>query len=227
MIRTFEPIPSIVRAHLEQHAREVLDVRLGGGVVDDGRAGRERGRHERVLGAHDRRLVHEEVARAQPAARRDDRVRRAGRVDDRPERAERVEVRVEPAAADHVAAGRRHVHAPEAREQRPRAQERRADPLGQHAIDLAGGDVVRLERDDVLLAPLHLDPEALEQGEHRLDVLDARHVANDDLLLGQQRGRQRGQRAVLVAGGHDRPRERPPALYDELLHEARVPCRLS
>ena len=84
-------------------------------------------------------------------------------------------------------------------------------------------EVLGAQRDDVLLAPLDLDPEPLEQREHRLDVADARDVAHDDLLLGEQGGRKRGQRTVLVPGGHDRSGERPAALYDELLHGARVP----
>jgi hypothetical protein len=139
-----------------------------------------------VLGAHDRRLVHEEVTRAQPAPRRNDRVRRARRLDDRPERPEGVEVRVEPAAADHVAAGRRHLHPPQSREQRPGAQERGPDPLGQDAVHLAAGELVGLERDHVVLAPLDANAESLQQREHRLDVADARHVAHDDLLIGQE-----------------------------------------
>jgi hypothetical protein len=66
---TFEPIPSMSRAHLHEHPREVLDVRLRGGVADHGRARRQRGGHQRVLGRHHRRLVHQEVAWAQPARR--------------------------------------------------------------------------------------------------------------------------------------------------------------
>ena len=75
----------------------------------------------------------------------------------------------------------------------------------------------------MLLAPLELDAQTLEQREHRVDVLDARHVAHDDLLLGEQGGRECGQRAVLVPGGNDRAGERPAAFDHELLHGARVP----
>ena len=53
----------------------------------------------------------------------------------RAERREGVEVRVEAPAADDVAAGRRHAHAAEAREQRAGEQERRADALGELAVD--------------------------------------------------------------------------------------------
>ena len=91
------------RAHLVEHAREVLHVRLGGGVADHGRAGRQRGGHQRVLGAHHGRLVHEEVGRAQPAVGRAH-ADVAVVLDLGAERAEGVEVRVEAAAADDVAA---------------------------------------------------------------------------------------------------------------------------
>ena len=55
------------------------------------------------------------------------------------ERAEGVQVGVEPAAADHVAAGRRHVGLAEARQQRAGEQEGGADALGQLGVDLACG----------------------------------------------------------------------------------------
>ncbi len=59
-------------AHRDEHPRQVLDVRLGGGVADHGRAARQRRGHQRVLGRHHRRLVHQEVARpAGPARRRE------------------------------------------------------------------------------------------------------------------------------------------------------------
>ncbi len=67
---TFEPIPSIGGAHRDQHPRQVLDVRLGRGVADHGRAARQRRGHQRVLGRHHGRLVHQEVARPQAERRR-------------------------------------------------------------------------------------------------------------------------------------------------------------
>ena len=53
---------------------------------------------------------------------------------------ERVDVRVEPAAADHVAARRRHGRAAEAGEQRPGEQERRPDLAAEHRVELRLGD---------------------------------------------------------------------------------------
>ncbi len=123
------------RAHAGQQPREVLHVRLRRRVADDGRAGRERRRHQRVLRAHHGRLVHEEVARLQAAVGRAQ-ADVARVLDVRAERAERVEVRIEPAAADHVAAGRRQQRLAEAGEQRPGDQERGADPLGQGGVDV-------------------------------------------------------------------------------------------
>ena len=81
--------------------------------------------------------------------------------------------------------------------------------------------------DGVLVAPLDLHAEALEQLEHGLDVADPRHVAHDDLLLGEQGCRQRRERAVLVPGRRDGARQRPPALDHELLHagDGTVPFR--
>ena len=138
--------PVDLGAHLDEHAREVLHVRLGGGVADDGVAGRQRGGHQRVLGRHHGRLVHQEVARREAARRGQQDV--AAVLDARAERLERVEVRIEPAAADHVAAGRRHQRAAVAREQRAGEQERGADALGQLAVDVGRRHPIGADRDD-------------------------------------------------------------------------------
>ena len=160
------------RAHAVEHAREVLHVRLGGRVADDGRAGRERRGHERVLGAHHRRLVHEEVARHEAAVRGVE-LDVAAAADDGAERAEGVEVGVEPAAADHVAARRGHQRGAEAGQQRPGGEERGADALGQLGGQPRWCHPSACRARLLPSSALDLDAEALEQAEHRLDVADA------------------------------------------------------
>src|SRR5918999_727683 len=203
-------------AHLHQQPGQVLHVGLGRGVVDDRRARRQGGRHQGVLGRHHRGLVHEEVAGVQ-AVRGAQLVGAAG-ADLGPQRAEGVQVRIEPPAADHVAARRRHVRSAEAGEQRAREKEGGADALGPGGIDGGVRDLVALHRDRVLVAPLGLGAEPHEQLDHGLHVPDPRRVAEHDLVARQQRGCERRQGGVLVAGGHHRPREWGPALDDELLH---------
>ena len=100
--------------------------------------------------------------------------------------------------------GRRHQGVAEAREQRAGEQERRADPLGQAAVDLVPIDVGGVDRHLARAEPLDLRAEPLEQQRHRLDVADPRHVAQDHLVVGEQAGGEDRQRAVLVSGGHDR-----------------------
>ena len=140
----------------------------------------------------------------------------------RAESAERVQVRVEAAAADHVPARRGHLGAAEAGQQRPRDEERGADPVRDLGVDLRLAHVRRAEGDDVLVAPVDAHAEPAQELEHRLHVADARDVAEDDLLLGQEACRKRRQRRVLVTRRHDRARQRLTPLDDELLHE---PCR--
>ena len=112
-----------------------------------------------------------------------------------PSAAKRVEVRIEAPAADHVAAGRRHHRAAEAREQRAGEQERGADRLGAAAVDLrVRVDVGGAQADLVLAEPVDRDAEALEHREHRLDVADPRDVADDDLLA-RSAPRRRGSAA--------------------------------
>jgi hypothetical protein len=135
------------------------------------------------------------------------------------QRTERIEVGIEPPASDHVSAGRRHPHAPEARQQRSGEQERRPDPLGQLLVDHAVlGDVRSVDRDLALTGPAHACAEALEQQHHRLDVADPGDVPQRHLVLGQQAGREDRKRAVLVSGRDDRACKRRPALDHEFLH---------
>ena len=205
-------------AHAGQQPREVLDVRLGRRVADDGRAGRQRGRHQRVLRAHHRRLVHEEVARPQAAVGRAQ-ADVAAVLDVRSERAERVQVRIQAAAPDHVAAGRRQQRLAEAGEQRPGDQERGADLLGQVGVDVGLGDRVGLQGDDVPVAPVDLHAEILQQHDQGLGVADPGHVPEHDLLVREQARGQQRQGRVLVAGGHDGAGQRHAAFDDELFHQ--------
>ncbi len=110
---------------------------------------------------------------------------------------------IEPAAADDVATGRRHVGAAEPREQRSREQERRPDPLGEAAIDLLAHDVSGVDRHLAVADPAHAGAERLQQQDHRLDVADPRHVAQDHLVLGEQARGENRQRTILVSGGND------------------------
>ena len=137
------------------------------------------------------------------------------------EGAEGVEVRVEAAAADHVAAGRRHVGAAEAGQQRPGAAgTRRGCARRSSASTVACGSTSSArERDHVLVAPLGLHAEVARAARPspprrgcagRCAARPPRSVSSA--------GGERGQRGVLVAGGDDRAGEGRAAFDDELLH---------
>ena len=148
----------------------------------------------------------------------------AAAVGDRAHRAEGVQVRVQAPAADHVAAGRRHHGAAEAREQRPGEQERGADQLGQLAAR-SRPRARRAAHSASSFGPRQLDLHAdrREDLEHRLDVADARHVAHDHLVLGEDASGEDRQRPVLVPGRDHRAGQRDAAFDDELLHERWAP----
>ena len=98
------------------------------------------------------------------------------------ERLEREQVGIDAPAADHVAARQRHVGAAEARQQRAGEQDRGADALREPLVERRRADVGGAHADLVALRPVDLGTEVDEQLEHRLDVADARHVAEHDRL---------------------------------------------
>ena len=207
-----------VRPHLDEHPREVLDVGLARGVADDRRPRRERGRHERVLGGHDRRLVHEHVAGAQaPRASRTmsrsartpaPSARKASRCGSRRRRP------MTSPPGDGISARPKRASSGPASRNEARMRSACSRSMLASAVDAGGAD-----GDLVLVAPLGADAEPAQDPEHRLDVADARHVAHDDLLGGQDRGGEDRESTVLVAGRADRAGQRHAAVDDELLHE--------
>ncbi len=174
---------------------------------------REHGRHHGVLGAHHARLAEEDLggrAAGRSAARSGARRSTCGA-----ERLEGVDVGVERAAADEVASRRREHDVAAARQQRPREQERAADPLGKHLVDLGMRDLLGTDAQLVVAHPFGVDAEIDEKREHRLDVADARHVRDRHRLGREQRRSDDRERAVLVAGDADPAAERPAALDHE------------
>ena len=139
--------PLDLGAERDEEAAEVLDMRLAGGVADHRLALGEHGRHDDVLGRHHARLVEEDRLAAQP---RRAHLEAAVDLDLDAELGEAVDVRVEPAPPDHVAAGRRHGRAAEAREQRAGEQERGADAAAQLLVELGLVHAGRVDPDLVL-----------------------------------------------------------------------------
>ena len=204
-------------AEADEEAAEVLDMGLAGSVADDRLAFGEHRRHDRVLGAHHRRLVE-----VHPLADELLGAEVVGAVDlhRHAELGEGVDVGVEPAAPDHVASRGRHDGPAEAGEQRPGEQERRADLAAEIGVELGLRDAGAIDAHLVRPRPGGVGAEVDEQLDHHLDVADARQVREQHLLGGEHgRGEDR-QSAVLVPGCTDRAGERATALDDERLHEA-------
>ena len=76
----------------------------------------------------------------------------------------------------------------------------------------------RAERHLVLAAPGDAAAQPGDDLEHRVDVADARDVAEAQLRVGQHRGRDQRERAVLVARRDDGAGERRAAVDDEAVH---------
>ena len=151
------------------------------------------------------------ISQAQSAGRRAQ-LDPAGAVDAGAEVLEGVEVGVEAAAADEVAAGRRHLASPKRASSGP-ASRNEARICAESSSSTTGvGDVRGAEADAVVADPGDLDPELLEQRDLGLGVADARHPVQQHLLLGQEAGGEDRQGGVLVAGDGDLAGQRRAAL---------------
>jgi hypothetical protein len=148
------------RAERDEEVGEVLHVRLARGVAEDGGALRGDGRHERVLGAGDARLVEEDVGAAELGRLHLDDV---GELVRRAELFECEEVRVEPAPADHVAPGRRERDAAAPAQDRAREEDRAADALGERAVEVRRNDLLGVHVYGVAAGPRDLDAERRDQ----------------------------------------------------------------
>ena len=185
-------------------------MRLARSIRDHRLAGSGRCRHHRILGRHHRRLVHVDVCAAEAAAQ----LIAPGVLELRTELRERVDMRIEPPPADHVAARRWNTRAPEPGEQRPREQERGANPAREPRVHFMR-DVLRVDADLVLTGPFGLGAQTREQIDHRVDVPDAGHVGERHRLVCEQARREDRQRTVLVAGRADAPGDRVAPFDDE------------
>jgi len=85
------------------------------------------------------------------------------------ETGERVNVGIEPAAADHIASGRRHARPANPCEQRAGNQERRANPAGELRVDFVVTISAAWQPHRVIARPFDLDPEVPQQLEHRVE----------------------------------------------------------
>ncbi len=206
-----------LRAHLVEEIREIHDLRLGGGAVDDGRAlGEHRGHHHVVRTEDGGALFAAEVhLRATEFARKNlhiavlDAVHRAQRL-------EALEVKVDRPIADHAAAGKRNDRLLLPAEQRPK----HADGCAHFPHNLVGSlrlDVLRLDPDRAAGA-LHTRAEMREDLEHVVDVREVGHVGDRARLLREKGRSEDGQRAVFAAGDADASVELVAAVHENFIH---------
>ena len=194
--------PLDVRAERDEEAAEVLHVRLARGVADHRLPGRENGRHDRVLRRHDARLVEEDAA---CRAGRSARSCRSGTPMSisAPSSANawmcgsrRRRPITSPPGGGTLTPPRRASSGPASRND---ARIRLHSSSSRSRLRIVGGRDAHLVRP----RPLGVGADVGEQGDHRVDVADARHVRQRHRLVGEQARGEDRQRAVLVPRGAD------------------------
>jgi hypothetical protein len=125
-------------------------MRLAGGVAHEGLALAHHGGHQDVLGAGDRGFVKEHLGTGSGPLHR--KVVAAVEADGGAQLLQAIEMRVQPAAADHVAAGRKTACLAGAVQQRRHTQDGGAHLVAQGAADLTGIDTGHLDADTLATA---------------------------------------------------------------------------
>ena len=205
------------RAHLLQHADEVLDLGLDGGVAQLGDAlGEHRGEQHLLRGA-DGRVGQPDLGAAQPL--RGLQVLAVGALlDRRAELPQHVEVEVDGTAADVAAAEARDEGVPEAVQQRAAEEDRDA---GGARVRVDVGDVraldVRGVEDELagLLAGAHGGAVQFQKPAYDPDIADVGHVAEPARFAAEQRGDHRLRYEVLRAADSDLALERGAAVDEQ------------
>ena len=186
-----------------------------------GLAIRECRRHHEILGARDGDGIQH-----QPGATQSIRTGPDVTAFDRDVRAHGLkagDMDVHGSRADGAAARQGDVGASETRDQRAEHQDRGAHGLHQLIGCKAFLDRRAVDLDPHPLVDGHCGAHAPEQLHRGGDVLQMRHVGDDDRVVGQQRRGEDGQRGVLGARDAHFALERHAALNLQLVHSARRP----
>ena len=211
------------RAHAAQHAGEIHDLRLGGGVVNHAHAVGEHGGHQDVLGAGDGGHVELNLGALQV---RDLAVYvAAGELEGAAERLQALQVLIDRPHADGAAARKRDVGLSTAGQERAERQHARAHLAHEVIRRLVEGHALRVDLHAALRprrVPLPPDQagaaQAPEQRERRADVHEVWHVVDDVLTGRQQRRDKQGERGVFGAADVYGAMQRHAAVGDQLVH---------
>ncbi len=210
-----------VRPHRSQAAREVDDLRLARGVLEDRGAVGKGCRHHQVLGPRDRDHVEDETHAGEPLRARTHIA--VLEIDLGAHRHESLDVLVDGAQPDRAAARKRHPRLAAARDQRAERQDRRPHRLHELVGRERPVDGAGVELDGAGIAGVDADAHLREQPLHRPHVVEPRDVGEDERLVAKERRAQERQRGVLGARDADFAAERVAAVDDEPVHVSACP----
>ncbi|HJW40854.1 MAG TPA: hypothetical protein VJ476_06455 [Rhizomicrobium sp.] len=190
------------RAHGDQAAGDVVDLRLEGGVGNHGFASGEHRGHHGVFGRADRGKGKFDMRAAQALGRPGDDIAFL-KLDIGAQHLKRLDVEIDRTAANRIAARQRYFRVALARDERTEHQEARPH-LGDNVVrccrvdDISGG-----QRQTPALPhagtrrPVHFGAEMAQEIEHHEDVPDRWHVIEGHRLVGQKAGRHQRHCRVL------------------------------
>ena len=189
--------------HRRQQPAKLLHMRLAGRVAQDRGPAGQRGGHNRILRRGHRSLVQQNICAAQPAARAQFKRAAAGPGERSPQMVKGEQMRVDPPPPDVVAACRAaDLERAPPRQQRPHQVQSPADTAEKPCIRRMPVQSLRTQPQPAAL-PADRDPQPCQDFQHRTNVVDLRHIFQDNGFIGEQRSGNQGKCGVLVAADAD------------------------
>ena len=216
------------RAHGDEAGHQIADFRLARGIGDDRLALGQARRHQQVLGGADRGEGQLDRGAAQPPLDAGIDIA-AIEADFGAHQLQALEVQVHRPRADRAAAGQRDAGLPHARQQRAEHQDGGTHLAHDVVRRLGAGDRAADRQGAPILADrIDRDAMAAQQGHHRVDIRQMRHVGQHQALFGEQAAGEQGQRGVFRAADGDGAVERAAAADANAVHvtASEVPRRV-
>ena len=171
-------------AQVIKKVAEILNVRLGGCVLDDGLARRSCGGHDGVFGRRHAGFIEQNFSSLESIRGFKVHVS-VGVTHLHSQCFQRKQVSIDPTSTDHVSTRRRKIQPTDPSQHRTREQDRGTNPSAEIGIDVPVSEFLGVNLPGMYVENLYRYAQAFHEHFHSLDVADIRHVMENDRFGGE------------------------------------------